>query len=151
MMAGSLSLSCLLAASLAACLLPSPTAAVDPSISVDLLWPMPDSVVVSEKVLYLDPATFKFTAAGANAASDTLNQAISRYTDLIFKTPIPFYPSASGVNATSARSGLTVSVSSTDEALGLNTDESCKAVCGLCSLSVLRPAKMSVYKLFSTV
>ena len=110
----------------AACLLPSLTAgALDPSISTQLLWPMPSSVTVGSQVFSIDPAGFKFTPGGANAASDTLKQAIDRYSDLIFKSPVPLYPSAANTTAGSALSGLTITVSSTNESLGLNTDESC--------------------------
>ena len=111
---------------LVACLLPSLTAgALDPSISTQLLWPMPSSVTVGSQVFSVDPAGFKFTPQGANAASDTLKQAIARYSDIIFKSPVPFYPSAANITAASALSELTVTVSSTNETLGLNTDESC--------------------------
>ena len=110
----------------AACLLPSLTAgALDPSISTQLLWPMPSSVTVGSQVFSIDPASFKFTPQGANAASDTLKQAIDRYSDLIFKTPVPLYPSEANTTAASALSALTITVSSTNETLGLNTDESC--------------------------
>ena len=61
-----------------------------------------------------------------NAASDTLKQAIDRYSDLIFKSPAPFYPSAVNTTAAKAMAELTITVSSTDEKLGLDTDESCK-------------------------
>ena len=112
---------------LAACLLPTFTAgALDPSISTQLLWPMPSSVNVGSQVFSVDPASFKFTPQGANAGSDTLKQAIARYSDLIFKSPVPFYPSAANSTAaTKDLSELTITVSSTDEKLGLDTDESC--------------------------
>ena len=74
----------------------------------------------------MDPASFKMTAAGANAASDTLKQAIARYSNLIFKSPTPFYPGAANITAAKDLSELTITVSSTDEKLGLDTDESCK-------------------------
>ena len=112
---------------LTACLLPAlAVGAVDPSISTQLLWPTPNSVSVGDMVLSIDSTTFKFTTQGGGLGSDTLKQAIERYTDIIFKTPTPFYPSAANVTATSALSGLTVTVSSSDETLGLNTDESCE-------------------------
>ena len=112
---------------LAACLLPPLVAgAVDPSISTQLLWPTPSSVSVGHLVLSIDSTTFKFTTQGGGMGSDTLNQAIERYTDIIFKTPVPFYPSAANVTTTSPLSGLTITVSSGDEILGLNTDESCE-------------------------
>ena len=111
---------------LAVYLLPAVTEAkLDPSISTQLLWPMPSSVTVGSQVFSIDPAGFKFTPGGANAASDTLKQAIDRYSDLIFKSPVPLYPSAANTTAGSALSGLTITVSSTNESLGLNTDESC--------------------------
>ena len=109
-----------------ACLLPclaGNARAVDPSISTQLLWPMPSSVDVGDQVFSVDPSTFKFSAA---SSSDTLKEAISRYTDLIFKTPAPFYPSAANTSAGSGLSELTIAVSSDDESLGLDTDESCK-------------------------
>ena len=111
----------------AACLLPSLTAGVlDPSISTQLLWPMPSSVTVGSQVFSIDPASFKFTPQGANAASDTLKQAIDRYSDLIFKSPAPFYPSAANTTTAKDMEELTITISSTDEKLGLDTDESCK-------------------------
>ena len=99
---------------------------MDPSISTQLLWPRPSSVDVGDVVFSINPATFKFTVQGGDLRSDILQQAIDRYTDIIFKTPVPFYPSAANVSATQPLSGLTVTVSSGDETLGLNTDESCK-------------------------
>ena len=111
----------------AACLLPDLTAGkVDPSISTQLLWPMPNSVEVGDQALSIDSTTFKFVPQGANAGSDTLKAAISRYSDFIFKSPVPFYPSAANVSAAGELNNLTISVSSTDEKLGLGTDESCK-------------------------
>ena len=108
-------------------LLPAITEAkLDPSISTQLLWPMPSSVTVGSNVFSIDPASFKFTPQGANAASDTLKQAIDRYSDLIFKRSAPFYPSAANSTAAKAMAELTITVSSTDEKLGLDTDESCK-------------------------
>ena len=112
---------------LATYLLPALTAgAVDPSISTQLLWPMPNSVNVGNQVFSVDSTTFKFTPQGAGAGSDTLKQAIERYTNIIFQTPVPFYPSAANVSAASTMAGLAISVSSADEKLGLDTDESCK-------------------------
>lgn len=112
----------------AVCLLPAlKTGAVDPSISTQLLWPMPSSVSVGSDVFSIsDPTSFKFTPQGANAGSDTLKQAIARYSDLIFKSPVPLYPSASNASTTKDLSELTITVSSTDEKLGLDTDESCE-------------------------
>ena len=101
-------------------------AKLDPSISTQLLWPMPSSVTVGSQVFSVDPAGFKFTPQGANAASDTLKQAIARYSDIIFKSPVPFYPSAANISTAKDLSELTITVSSTDEKLGLDTDESCK-------------------------
>ena len=113
---------------LSACLLPCLVAgAVDPSISTQLLWPMPSSVNVGDQVFSVDSTSFKITPAGANSGSNTLKQAISRYSDLMFKTPAPFYPSAANTTAAKALSELTITVSSTDEKLGLNTDESCES------------------------
>ena len=108
-------------------LLPGPTVGkVDPSISTQLLWPMPGSVEVGDQAFSIDTTTFEFVPRGANAGSDTLKAAISRYSDIIFKSPVPFYPSAAHVSVARALYNLTVSVSSTDEKLGLGTDESCK-------------------------
>ena len=112
-----------------ACLLPCLVAgSVDPSISTQLLWPMPSSVHVGNQVFYINATNFKFTPARANAGSNTLKQAISRYSDLIFRTPAPFYPSAANTTAVRALPELTITVSSTDEKLGLNTDESCESL-----------------------
>ena len=114
---------------LVACLLPTWTAgALDASITTQLLWPMPSSVNVGSEVFSLDPSGFKFTPQGANAGSDILKQAIARYSDLIFKTPVPFYPSAANTSAAKDLSELTIAVSSTDEKLGLDTDETCRFV-----------------------
>lgn len=99
---------------------------MDPSISTQLLWPRPSSVDVGDLVFSIDSTTFKFTTQGADIGSDLLQQAVERYTDIIFKSPVPFYPSAANVTATSPLSGLTVTVSDSDEILGLNTDESCE-------------------------
>ena len=108
------------------CLLPSLIAgALDPSISTQLLWPMPSSVTVGNQVFSIDSASFKFTPQGANAASDTLKQAITRYSGVIFKSPVPLYPSAANTTTASALSELTITVSSTNETLSLSTDESC--------------------------
>ena len=112
---------------LAVCLLLAITEAkLDPSISTQLLWPMPSSVTVGNQVFSIDSASFKFTPQGANAASDTLKQAITRYSDIIFKSPVPFYPGAANTSTAKDLSELIITVSSTDEKLGLNTDESCK-------------------------
>ena len=122
---------------LAACLLPALAAgALDPSITTQLLWPTPNSVSVGHMVLSIDSTTFKFTAQGGGLGSDTLKQAIERYTDIIFKTPVPFYPSAANVTASTPLSGLTITVSSSDEILGLNTDESCE--CYVCECEDIR-------------
>ena len=113
---------------LSACLLPCLVAgAVDPSISTQLLWPMPSSVNVGDQVFSVDSTTFKITPVGANVGSYFLKQAISRYSNLIFKTPAPFYPSAANTTAARALSELTIIVTSTDYSLGLNTDESCES------------------------
>jgi hypothetical protein len=101
-------------------------AKLDPSISTQLLWPMPSSVTVGSQVFSIDPASFKFTPGGTNAASDTLKQAIDRYSDHIFKSPVPFYPSEANTTAAKDMTELTIAVSSTDEKLGLDTDESCE-------------------------
>ena len=87
---------------------------------------MPSAVAVDELVFSIDPTTFKITTQGAGIGSNILQQAIERYTDIIFKTPVPFYPSAANVTATTPLSGLTITVSDSDETLGLNTDESCE-------------------------
>ena len=106
--------------------------AANPSITTDLLWPMPSEVQAGNDVYSLDPSKFAFTANGAGGSSDILKEAFQRYMDLIFKSPTPFYPSVASATPSKELSGLAVTVSSNDETLGLDTDETCKITYVLC-------------------
>ena len=64
--------------------------------------------------------------SGAGGESDILKNAFERYIQLIFDTPVPFYPSGSGGSSAGVLHNVTVAVKSSDETLGPDTDESCK-------------------------
>lgn len=98
--------------------------------SSSLLWPIPKEVTpgATNEVKALDPDKFHFTTAINSAL---LNEAFQRYTGLIFKTPTPFFPDGASTNMTIDMTKLmmpmlTVKVSSGDETLGPDVDESCK-------------------------
>ena len=101
-------------------------ASADTSTTSDLLWPKPVSATFGSSVYELQPNSFAFTATGPDSESDILRDAFKRYSDLIFQTPAPFYPSGAGANPSGPLPGLVVDVQSTDETLQLSTNESCK-------------------------
>ena len=100
------------------------SALADATTTSDLLWPQPSSMKFGSGVYTIDDG-FDFLGAGAGANSDILRAAFSRYQDLIFNTPTPFYPSGGSAAATGKLKNLTVTVSSSNESLGLKTNESC--------------------------
>ena len=101
--------------------------AADSSTTTDLLWPLPRSATFGSSVYSLNPETFTFTGTGAGGSSNTLDSAFARYTNLIFQTPAPFFPSgASSSAAQQELASLEVNVMSDNETLGLGTNEPCE-------------------------
>lgn len=100
---------------------------VDPSVSTDLLWPIPNNYSVGQDMYSIDPGTFSFVPAGKGGDSDILKQALSRYMKLIFLPP-PIVTQLQSRSIKSDLNQLTVTVNSDDESLGLNTMDSCKYV-----------------------
>lgn len=99
--------------------------AADNSITSDLLWPKPKSAQFGSNIYTVDQS-FQFLGTGPGSNSNILKAAFDRYQALIFKTPSPFYPSGNTGQAHGALSSMTVTVSSDDETLDLQTDESCR-------------------------
>ena len=97
----------------------------DSSTTTDLLWPLPRSVSFGSTVYSLDPETFAFTGTGKGGGDLILKDAFARYIRLMFVTPAPFYPSGGGA-PTLTLASLNVDVSSADETLGLDTNETCE-------------------------
>ena len=101
--------------------------AADSSTTTDLLWPLPRSATFGSSVYSLNTETFTFTGTGAGGSSNTLDSAFARYTNLIFQTPAPFFPSgASSSAAQQELASLEVNVMSDNETLGLGTNETCE-------------------------
>lgn len=99
------------------------SAAVD---SVSLLWPIPVKIKTSSSaVKALDSEKFYFTT---DINSALLNQAFQRYKGVIFQAPTPFYPDGAEENVKTLMPMLNVTVSSGDETLKPDTDESCKLI-----------------------
>lgn len=113
---------------LACFLLPSlEWADADSSTTTDLLWPLPRSATFGSNVYSLNAETFTFVGTGAGGSSTTLDSAFDRYTNLIFQTPAPFFPSgASSGAAQQELASLVVNVMSDNETLGLGTNETCE-------------------------
>lgn len=101
-------------------------AQADSTTTTDLLWPLPHSVSFGTTTYSLNPETFAFTSSGPGGSSDVLKDAFERYTYIIFLTPTPFYPSGAKGGATQVLPGLQVNVLSSDETLGLKTNETCE-------------------------
>jgi hexosaminidase len=119
-----------LLACVAAALLLAPSCdALDPTISTDLLWPLPTTYGFGPGYFTLDPATFQFLPTGRGANSTILQAALQRYTELIFQTPVPYVPSGAG-NGTSVGvlAGLYVDVVTFNETLGPDTNETYEIV-----------------------
>ena len=99
----------------------------DSSTTTDLLWPLPRSATFGSTIYSLNPETFTFVGTGLGGNSNTLKGAFERYTNLIFQTPAPFFPSGGSSGAGQQElASLVVNVISDDETLGLNTNETCK-------------------------
>lgn len=106
---------------LCCCFFLSASCAVD---SRSLLWPTPTQVTTSgSDVRALDTDTFFFTT---NINSALLNQAFLRYKGVIFQSPIPFYPDGAPLNVKGLMPSLNVKVTSGDETLKPDVDESCE-------------------------
>lgn len=92
-----------------------------------LLWPLPTSVTsLGDDVRALDPAKFLLNT---DINSELLNQAFERYKGLLFQTPVPFFPDGAPQGEVKTEmSSLTVKVSSGDETLKPDVDESCEVV-----------------------
>ena len=116
----------LLLAFLAFSIPPSSRAVADPSTTTDLLWPLPRNVTFGSTIYSFSSSSFQFLGAGDGGASGIVKNAFERYLRLIFKTPVPFYPSGSGGSSAGVLDSVTVNVKSSDETLGPDTDESCK-------------------------
>ena len=100
----------------------------DSSTTTDLLWPLPKMVTFGTAIYSFDPASFQFLGSGAGGSSATLKGAFDRYIQLIFHTPVPFYPSGAGGAAAGVLKSVEVTVKSSNETLpGPDTDESCKS------------------------
>ena len=98
------------------------TALADKTTTSDLLWPQPFTMEFGSHVYAID-SSFSFLGA---SNSDILKGAFTRYQQLIFDTPTPFYPSGGSAAVTGILLTLVVTLTSDDETLGLKTDESCQ-------------------------
>ena len=102
-------------------------AAADSSTTTDLLWPLPRSATFGSNAYSVNGETFTFMGMGAGGSSGTVNSAFERYTNLIFQTPAPFFPSgASSGAAQQELTSLVVNVMSDNETLALGTNETCE-------------------------
>ena len=98
----------------------------DSSTTTDLLWPLPLSAKFGSTAYSLNSETFLFVGTGLGGASDSLKDAFERYTNLIFQTPAPFFPSGGSCGAAQQElTSLEVIVMSDNETLGLDTNETC--------------------------
>ncbi len=89
-----------------------------------LLWPLPQKIIdQDERVQVLLPERFYFTTA---TSSEILRQAFQRYMNIIFHTPVPFYPSEAPSDVQEIMQTLEVSVNDDHANLNVDTDESCK-------------------------
>jgi hypothetical protein len=70
----------------------------------------------------IDPDMFTIST---ECTSIILTSAIKRYQDIIFNSPIPFYPSTD-VTTNGQLDSLMITVKSDDESLNQDTDESCQ-------------------------
>ena len=118
---------------------PPASASIDPSTTTDLLWPLPTKYTFGSYVYTFSPSTFHFLGKGAGGNSDLLKDAFDRYVELIFETPVPFYPSANVSSYAGVVESLVVEVLSDDETLGPDTNETCKLFCltGIATLYII--------------
>lgn len=94
--------------------------------SASLLWPTPTEVTTtSNRVRALDTEKFYFTT---DINSALLNAAFQRYKGIIFQAPVPFYPDGAAESVTVLMPMLNVKVTSGDETLKPDTDESCETI-----------------------
>jgi len=106
-------------------------ATADSSTTTELLWPLPRSAQFGSTVYSLNPETFTFVGTGPGAttpgdSSNSLKDAFERYTNLIFQTPAPFFPSGGSSGAAQQElTSLEVNVMSDNVTLGLDTNETC--------------------------
>ena len=111
----------------------SPSRAVaDPSTTTDLLWPLPKTVNFGPSVYSIRASDFQFMGVGAGGSSNILTEAFERYIQLIFETPVPFYPSGSNGSSAGVLNVVMVDVLTNNETLGPDTNETCKILeaCG---------------------
>ena len=99
--------------------------AYDPT---EYLWPRPQQVECNQDVFYeLDEETFDFAGFGPGGELGPLTLAFERYRKVIFDSPLI---AKRNTDATKLADGelrvLSVEVTSSDETLGLETDESCE-------------------------
>ena len=91
--------------------------------SAGLPWPQPASFALGGATLALDSRFFSFAASGPGASSAVLQDALARYSALLFVRAAP----TAGANASTPTVGnvtsLAVAVASGDETLGLATSE----------------------------
>ena len=91
--------------------------------SAGLPWPQPASFALGGATLALDSRFFSFAASGPGASSAVLQDALARYSALLFVRAAP----TAGANASTPTVGnvtsLVVAVASGDETLGLATSE----------------------------
>ena len=102
------------------------SAFADQSTTDGLLWPVPKKSTFGKEVYLLQPESFQFLAIGAGADSDIVKDAFSRYSKILFTTPVPFVPTGATQASDGVLASLNVVVNSADETLGQDTDESCK-------------------------
>ena len=111
-------------------------ATADSSTTTELLWPLPRSAQFGSTVYSLNPETFTFVGTGPGAttpgdSSNSLKDAFERYTNLIFQTPAPFFPSGGSSGAAQQElTSLEVNVMSDNVTLGLDTNETCMELPG---------------------
>ena len=94
---------------------------VDP---VSYLWPLPLSVHCFSDQVYTIANNFNLEGLGPGGELPTLTAAFERYRKFI--SPVTFKAPMISTNVTSLEM-LMVEVSSADETLGLETDESCES------------------------
>ena len=99
----------------------------DSSTTTGLLWPLPKMATFGTAIYSFEPTSFQFLGSGAGGSSATLKGAFERYIQLIFDTPVPFYPSGAGGAATGVLNNVEVTVKSSSETPGPDTDESCES------------------------
>ena len=92
--------------------------------SSSLLWPVPAKLSTTDSVVRaLDSDNFHFNT---DINSALLDKAFQRYMGILFQTPTAFVPDGAPEKVTETMPMLTVKVTSGDETLGPDVDESCK-------------------------